>query len=66
MRWSVGASCWRAGLVQVKDDLLDGPEEKAGGWRFVTLPAKLLEAVPLEILTHGGSPHAAPQQPPPA
>jgi len=45
-----------AGLVQVKDDLLDGLERVGG----CDVARELLEAVPLEILNHGGSLIAAP------
>lgn len=45
-----------AGLVQVKDDLLDGLERVGGD----TAARELLEAIPGEVLNRGGSLIAAP------
>ena len=45
-----------AGLVQVKDDLLDGLERVGGS----DVARELLEAIPAEVLNRGGSLIAAP------
>lgn len=45
-----------AGLVQTKDDLLDGLERVGGN----VVVRELLEAIPSEVLNHGGSLIAAP------